>query len=223
MMVRPITNSHFWQQWVFVNALGELVALGMGSVVTALLSVIFLYIGHFAPNLIWMTILLLSAAIRGGVLGFAQVWILRKRLPQLHQRKWLVATVLGAMLSLLARTPVGSLFHNLMASTNHALGSSGSTFLLLAMVSGLGLGAIAALPQWPILRQHVRPAVWWIPGNAVAWGCGNAIMVWFAGSFAGEPRMLNIIVNLTATGLGGAIAAALHGGVLLWLFSQRRP
>lgn len=36
MMVRHITNSQFWQQWVFVNALGELVALGIGRVVTAL-------------------------------------------------------------------------------------------------------------------------------------------------------------------------------------------
>lgn len=210
-------NATFWLRWVLANAAGE--TLGLSAV-------LLVGFGVLGPRLAGLTgaspaVLGLAAGVllgifEGIVVGAAQGIVLRRRLPRLALRTWIVATVIGAMVA----WGLGMLPSTLMAADTGG-GQAAAEMpeaLTYVMAAGMGLvsGVILALAQWLALRPHVRRAGWWLPANALAWLCGMPLVFLGMGSIpagAGLLQALPLVAAVTAA--AGAVVGAIHGAVLV--------
>jgi len=167
---------------------------------------------------------LAGTLIEGTVVGTAQWIVLRRPLPAMKWRVWVLATSTGAFVA----WTLGMLPSTLMSAGSETGGSAPSKpseamVYGLAALMGLAAGMILGTPQWLVLRSHVRRAAWWIVANALAWVPGmvlafvGADFIFSAGS--GVSTVMLAIVTLAA--LGG-IVGAIHGLVLIWLVRPRR-
>lgn len=143
--------------------------------------------------------LLAAGAVEGAALGWGQVSVLRRALPGIAARRWIVATSLAAVIA-------------------YALGLAPSTFadtvrawppLLTAaagLVAGVALLATIGTAQWTILRHHVPHARRWIVTTALAWLAGLAVFLAFAMPLwqPGQPAAL--VLGIGA--VGGLLMAA---------------
>jgi hypothetical protein len=80
------------------------------------------------------------------------------------------------------------------------------------------LGAILAIPQWRVLRRHVRGAGWWLPANALAWAVAMPLIFVAAGLPLPDGGILPLLAVAMAVIAGaGALVGAIHGAVLVRL------
>jgi len=210
----------FWLHWVVANALSE--AIGLGAV-------LLVGFGVLGPRLAgltgtWPAVLSLVAGVllgifEGVVVGAAQGSVLRRRLPGLALGRWIVATVIGAMIA----WGLGMLPSTLM-SADAGGGQAAAEMpeaLTYVLAAGLGLvaGIILALAQWVVLRalrSQVRRAGWWLPANALAWLCGMPLVFLGMGAIpAGASVLQAIPIVVAATAVTGAVVGAIHGLVLV--------
>jgi len=136
-------------------------------------------------------------------------------LPPFSLRRWILATVLGAMVA----WGLGMLPSTLMSAEAGAgeAAAEPPAWFTYVMAAGLGLvaGIVLALPQWRVfksLRPHVRRPGLWLPANALAWLIGMPLV--FLGMDAippgaSIPQAVPIIV--AATAIAGAVVGAIHG------------
>ena len=215
-------HHRFWWRWIVANALAEL--LGLGAV-AALAYVAVTMVGEpHGPRwaLVLAAALVVSGAVEGLVVGFAQARVLRQRLP--HLQGWVRATVVGAV----AAWALGMIPSTVMSI--NAPGNSGQPpeigeplRLLLAACLGLVAGPVLAFFQWRILRRYiVKGAAWWLPANALAWAAGMPVV--FAGAhlsaFTSSPLLIVPCVALSLLAAGGLVGT-IHGRVLVGLLSSR--
>ncbi|MEM6839056.1 MAG: hypothetical protein AAF609_19660 [Cyanobacteria bacterium P01_C01_bin.120] len=212
-----VKNGALWLRWIVANALGEL--LGLGTVILAGAGIVLL-VGEpvgLLQNIGFPAVMVLLGAFEGSILGLAQSWVLRDRLPWLKSRSWTFATVVGAVGAwCLGMIPsfIGYLGDPAVSMGFPAM--SDRLIFLLASLLGAVLGIVLALPQWWILRQYVHRAGWWIPANALAWASGMPVIFWQAGhSPANLIRQTLIAIALLAFMMAGAIVGAIHGAALL--------
>jgi len=206
----------FWSRWVLANLLGELAGLGIVGMVGygALLA-----FGEptSATHVISFAVLAVGlGAVEGGIVGYAQHVVLRRRLPQLHG--WVRATVLGAVIAW-ALGMLPSTLVSLLGSAHpeEAVEIPDVVQLLLAVPMGLAAGVILALPQWRVLRRRVLHPGWWIPANALAWACGMPLVFVAAGvrpEMNGWWAAFAVVGSLAAA---GAVVGAIHGAFLVKL------
>jgi len=206
----------FWSRWVLANFLGELAGLGIVGVAGYGAVQVF---GEptSATQLIGFAVLAVGlGAVEGGIVGYAQHVVLRRRLPQL--RGWVPATVLGAViawaLGMLPST-LASLFAS--ADPKEAGEIPDVVQLLLAVPMGLVAGAILAFPQWRVLRKRVLRAGWWIPANALAWACGMPLVFVAAGVRPEMSVWLAASAVVGSLAAAGAVVGAIHGAFLVKL------
>jgi len=211
----------FWSQWIAANVVGELLGLGLVGA-TGYAAIHIFGDPETASYVLAFAALIISlGAIEGAIVGYAQVLVLRRRLPQL--KAWIAATSLGAVLAwtlgMIPSTAIGY-----VASTPSATPSaiSDAMQLLLAIPLGLLAGTILGLPQWFVLRKHVAHAGWWILANALAWACGMPLVFLVTG--AGWSDSLLSAAVLAALGLAAASAlvGAIHGLFLVKLLAPLR-
>ncbi len=207
----------FWLRWVAANTLGEAVGLSV------VLLVGFGLLGPLVAGLpgAWPAITSLLAGVllgifEGIVVGGAQGIVLRRRLPQVTLRSWIVATVIGAMVA----WGLGMLPSTMMAA-NAGGGEAAAEMpewftLVMAAALGLVAGIVLALPQWYIMRRHVRRGWLWLPANSLAWLLGMPVVFLGMGSIpAGASVAQAIPIVVAATAAAGAIVGAVHGAVLV--------
>jgi len=216
----------FWLRWVLANALGE--AVGLSTV----LLVGFGVLGSAVEGLpgAWPFVASLTAGIllgvfEGIVVGAAQGIVLRRRLPELPLRSWIVATVIGAMVA----WGLGMLPSTLMAggAGEGQAAAEMPEWLTYVMAAGLGLvaGVILAFVQWTILRttSGVRRASLWLPANSLAWLVGMPVVFLGMGSIpAGASVGQAVPIVVAATTTAGAVVGAIHGIVLVKMLLRRR-
>jgi len=208
-------NAIFWLRWVLANAAGEAVGLS---------AVLLIGFGVLGPRLAglsgaWPAVMGLAAGVllgifEGIVVGAAQGIVLRRRLPRLGLRAWIVATVIGAMIA----WGLGMLPSTLMNADPSGGGAELPEWLTYVMAAGMGLvsGVILALAQWLALRPHVRRAGWWLPANALAWLCGMPLVFLGMGAIpAGASVLQALPIVVAATAAAGAVVGAIHGLVLV--------
>jgi hypothetical protein len=221
-------NKHtavgLWIRWVMANSIAETVGLGAAFGIGAIL---FPYLG--APGiLVALTTVavavLAGTLIEGTLVGTAQWIVLRRPLPAIKWRAWVLATALGAFVA----WTFGMLPSTLMSAGSETGGSAPSEpseaiVYGLAALMGLVAGTILGTPQWLVLRRHVRRAALWIGANALAWVPGM-VLAFVAADFifsasSGVGTIVLAIVTLAAI---GGIVGAIHDLALVWLVRPRR-
>lgn len=217
-----------WLRWVLANTVGEVVGLGASAVVGAGLAwAITAATGSFA-GLAMAGAMILVGTFEGTVVGIAQWLVLRRPLPDIRARAWILVTAAGAFVAWVLGMLPSTLMDLMGPASTEAGGpdmAAMSDLLRYTLAAGMGsvLGPILGFPQWLVLRRHVSKAGWWIPANAVGWALGMVAV--FAG--AGSPLLANaslmtiVLIGGLAGATAGALVGAVHGIVLVWLL--RRP
>ena len=208
-------GGRFWRDWIAANALGELLGLGVAVVIAVGVAQ-----AHPLPPgeeiLIVTAAFLVIGAYEGAIVGAAQWLVLRRVLPSLRARQWIVATVAGALIAwTLGRIP------SALADWESVSGGAGqpapgaSTIVLLSAAAGAALGLILGAAQWVVLRGHVRRAGLWIGANALAWAAGMPLIFVAAGLPAPHTSALAIgALVLITVGVTGAVVGAIEGAFL---------
>lgn len=214
--MRSERDLAFWLRWVGANALGE--AIGLGAVLLVGFGVLGPLVAGVAGA--WLAIISLMAGVllgvfEGIVVGWAQGVVLRRRLPQVALRKWIVATVIGAMVA----WGLGMLPSTLIAANASEAGAAEMPeWFTYLMASALGLvaGVVLALPQWLAMRRHVSRAWLWLPANSAAWLVGMPVVFLGMGSIPTGASVIQAIpIVVAATAAAGAVVGAIHGAVLV--------
>jgi len=213
-------KMRFWLGWVAANGLAEVVALGIVGIVATIVVDQALADPTLTAIAVAGIAVSLFGAAAGFVLGWAQWVVLRGHLPAIRARSWVAATAIGGVLSwLVGMTPntvMGLTASN--AGSPPALGIAGLLAIVLAAGAASGVGLSA--PQFYVLRSHVKNAGWWLAANALAWMIATPLFFALVDSSAQtSPPLVALVVTLVAAGIAGAIAAAIHGGVLVWLLA----
>ncbi|MCX6030709.1 MAG: hypothetical protein NT169_15610 [Chloroflexi bacterium] len=213
-------NAIFWLRWVLANTVGEAVGLSV---------VLLVGFGVLGPRLAgltgaWPAVVGLVAGVllgifEGIVVGAAQGVILRRRLPRLALRTWILVTVIGAMVA----WGLGMLPSTLMSAdaSGGQAAAEMSEALTYVMAAGMGLvaGVILALAQWLALRSlgsQVRRPGLWLPANALAWLCGMPLVFLGMGAIPTGASVLQALpIVVAATAAAGAVVGAIHGLVLV--------
>lgn len=168
--------ARLWIRWVLANSLAETVGLGAAFGIGAIL---FPYLN--APGvLVALTTVavavLAGTLIEGTVVGTAQWLVLRRPLPSMKWRTWVLATATGGFVA----WTLGMLPSTLISAEAESGGSAPSEpseamVYGLAALMGLAAGTILGTPQWIVLRRHMRRAALWIGANALAWVPGMVL------------------------------------------------
>lgn len=156
--------------------------------------------------------------------------ILRQHIP--FSERWLVISILGAILGVTIGWLVGNITDSIWA-----------LWIIAGLVSGLLLGTA----QWLALREHISNAWWWLPFSMSSWigsGALYAGLVIIFGSLLGEldlsrfftldlqvpPKIyysiwVTIARNILSGGVTGAILgifpAMISGVALIWVLQKR--
>ena len=212
------SERSLWGWWVAANTVGETVGLGA----TAAVAVAVAGAGETGRTgaMVAATAALVAAgAFEGLAVGVAQWSVLRSALTALRARRWIVATVVGALVAWLLGVVPATLGGG--AGTAEAPPFGQAVQLVLAAVMGLVLGPVLGVPQWRVLRRHVPRASRWVLANAVAWAAGMPVVFFAAGSVPADasPRHIAFVV-VAACAAAGAVVGAIHGA---WLVRLVRP
>jgi hypothetical protein len=159
----------------------------------------------------WVSVpaLLAAGALEGGMLGWGQVSVLRRVLPGVGRRQWIVATAVAAMLAY-AIGVVPSTLAGSIGSWPVAVVAAGAVLLGAALLASIGTA------QWLILRRHVTGALRWVGTTALAWLVGLGVFLGFAMPLwqSGQPLVLTITIGVGG-GLLMAASSSLITGVAL--------
>lgn len=153
--------------WVLVNALAYVVIIVGGIVLELLASQTTKELAGDHRLLAVLIVAVIGAAFHGFVLGRWQWRILKRRMPDLRRRQWVIATFVPALLVwLLAIAPRAV---DILAQGGDTLGAFKNGFIQ-ALVSGPLIG----LSQATALREHTTRWMWWFAANVTTYLLGAA-------------------------------------------------
>jgi hypothetical protein len=199
-MSTKLTTS-VWTTWFLWVTAGEFAGFLAPAVVGALTS--------SGP------LLVLAGVAEGTVLGAAQCLVLRRIVPRLNSRDWVVVTALAAgfawaiaMLAVHYTEPLGTL--------------PMAVLLPLAAVAGMGVLLSIGVGQWFVLRHHVDGAFRWVWATAVSWCAGLIVFAAFTTPLwrPGQPTALIVLIGAIGGLLMAATMAAITGAALARLVGR---
>lgn len=167
---------------------------------------------------------LAGTLVEGTVVGTAQWLVLRRPLPGMRWRAWVLATAVGAFVAWTLGMLPSTLLSTVSATQSSApTEPSNSVVYGLAALMGLVAGAVLGTPQWLVLRRHVPRAALWIAANALAWAPGM-VMAFVAANllFATGIGISAVVLAIAALAAIGTVVGAIHGLVLIWLVRLRQ-
>ena len=143
----------------------------------------------------------LGAALAGGlivgaIIGAAEWFVLRRRVPWL----WIPATIVGMAVGLVAGA----------ALVDYGIGRG--DLALMGVVNGLAVGTMQALV---LARHRIQGALWWAIANPPAWALG-----WVVSSYV---ISRNIDERFPIFGASGALVFGLLTGLLLARLFRAAP
>lgn len=203
---RPFPATTGLVRWILVVGPGEFVAFAFPAAAGVLVS------SSGTGNAVIIT----AGFFEGVILGAAQYFAMRRRLPGLRPRAWVLLTGAGAVVAYLCGL----------------LPSSWSGWMTWpAPLQFAGLAILAAfllvsigVAQWVELRRLLRGAGWWVLGTSVAWLIGLAFFFVIAPPLwhEGQPVGTAIAIGLIA-GAAMAVAMAVVTGLTFgWLLTHDR-
>jgi hypothetical protein len=189
-----LVRAWFWTVTV-AEFLGFAVPAGVGAVMA-----------NARPE-VGVPALLAAGMVEGSLLGWGQSRVLRRALPGLPRRRWVLATAIAAAFAYV----IGLLPSNVPFD-------SWPVALMVVLGAGLGGALLASIgfSQWLILRRFVTGAGWWIATTALAWLVGLGVFLAFATPLwqPGQPLALTIVVGLAGGLLMAATTSAITGVAL---------
>lgn len=209
-VLEPQRGWKLWLWWVLATALGEFVGFAVPAAVGAVAAwALEGKAGTFA-NITMLGIMVSAGLAEGAVLGFAQGTVLRRYIPNMARREWVVATALAAGLA----WTIGMIPSTLrdLTAINPAILVFGGILLGAIFVASIGFA------QWLILRRYIQKAGWWVLANALAWPLGVAVP--FGGIAMvpdGAPAVAYIVVGVVSGLMMGVVVGAITGMALVWL------
>ncbi len=215
-------GAGLWSRWVAANAIGEFLGLAPVAFIGLLAARILVEAGGAEAAFGGLALFTLLGAFEGAVIGLAQWLVLRRPLPGIARRSWVLATTLGAMAAWFLGTLPNTVLTLSETRGGAAPGFDGTVGYAEAALMGGLLGTVLALPQWRVLRRHLDSAAWWMPANTAAWAVALPLVVLFGGMPVPEDGLAPLLAIVAAVIAGtGALVGAIHGAVLVRLLLGR--
>ena len=216
-----MSKTRLWLQWVAANGLAEIVDMGVvGICAVAVMSRALTDPGILTIAAGGAAVAILGA-VAGLVVGYAQWIVLRGYLPPIRAIDWVTASVVGGVAAwLLGMVP--TVVMSLAASgTGPPPEISVVTMTAIVLVAGAAVGVVLGIPQWLVLRPHVKRAGWWICATGLAWMVATPVFLAIVAPFTGDTViLLALMAVLGASAVTGAIAGGVHGLFLAWLIAS---
>mgnify|MGYP005848552369 CR=1 FL=1 len=175
---RPDVEMPSFPAWTRAVVLGEL----LGFTATVLVAWIGVTLAGGAPetvtgHAIATGVMTFAGMIEGASIGYFQWRALRRFLPLLEARAWMMPTILLASLGWLVGMVIPLVSMMTVEATAIAEGTTYAEPGILATyafasVFGALIGALFGAAQWCVLRRHVAHAWRWIAGNTLGWALG---------------------------------------------------
>ncbi len=154
--------------WVLVNGIAFVVIPLAGMALEQLASLATKSLVQDNRTLAVLVIAVIGAAFQGLVVGRWQWRLLRRRVPDLKRRRWVIATLVPAFVVwLLAIAPQAA----------DVLAKGGNTLLVFreGFIQALVLGPLIGLSQAAALRGHTSRWAWWFAANVTTYVSGAAL------------------------------------------------
>lgn len=191
------SKHSIYREWVQTVTAGEFIGFAIPCI-AGVLSV------SMGLHQFQQTLLLILAGLgEGAVLGYAQSRVLRKVVPKLKRRKWILATMLAAGYA----WSIGMLPSTLYNYIQHF-----PLFILLPIGAILGASLLFSIgfAQYVVLQNYIKNAVPWIWLNVLAWLAGLAVLFFFI-TIAPEGIIPTLLFSILG-GLGMAVTMAFITG-----------
>ena len=209
---------NLWMRWIFANTVGELIGLG----VVAMTGALFVLLLGGGSEFVAAFLMIATGAFEGAVVGYFQANILQTKITYFNPRRWIFATMIGALTAWVLGT-IPSLVMAFAENSQNTHPKEMSEIMMGFSAAGMGfaLGIVLSFPQWIELRRYVKGAGWWIFANALAWTIGMP-QLFAAPGIIGEglPVWQIAFVILAAIVSAGASVGAIHGLFLIWLLKK---
>lgn len=214
-----------WLRWVWANALGEMIGLGLTFLVAAIGFTKLENLGGLAGILLAFVFAVVSGIFEATLVGWAQWWAMRPWFPGIQRRAWWRATVIGALMAYVLGYLPSTLMNLQAETTQSAAAAEPSQGIVLLLAAGMGLvgGAVLSFAQWLVLRKHIRGAGLWVPANMLAWMIGMPAIFWAIDQAQTLNSDYQAVLFMAVTLLVvGAIVGAVHGLALARLAGKNQ-
>jgi hypothetical protein len=145
-----------------------------------------------------------GAGTQGVILGRWQWRLLRRRVPELRRRRWVMATLVPAFFVWLAVISPAAV--DILARGGDTLAAFGN-----GIIQALVLGPLIGLSQATALRGHTSRWAWWLAANVVTYLSGAGLYEF--GSWL--QQALSLPGRIPA--FFPVVAFAIHGAFMLWV------
>ena len=195
---------HLFGLWILVNGIAFIVLPLAGTALEQLASLGTKNLVQDNRALVVLIIAVLGGALQGLVVGSWQWRLLRRRVPDLQRRRWVMATLVPAFVVwLLVIAPQAA----------DVLAKGGNTLILFreGFIQALVLGPLIGLSQAAALRGHTPRWAWWFAANVTTYLSGAALHelgIWLKDELS-FPEPTTTFFPL--------VAFAIHAAWMLWV------
>jgi hypothetical protein len=205
----------FWLRWIVNYSLGELLAIGLATLIGRLLLIELSDQLAHAPGLITPLMLAVIGLAEGWMIGYVQWRSLSRLVVNFKRRLWIVVTMAVMVVGWLIIVPPAIFFISLFIDfhlTAHYYS------ILYTALAGLCFGSVIGTGQFFVIRRFYKNSMMWVAANSVSWML-SFLLVFFCLSLLEHSG--NVFYNLTliimACAGSGFVQGALTGAVLHFL------
>jgi hypothetical protein len=199
---------HLFGSWVLVNAAAFVVIPVAGAALGQVASTATKRLVDDHRVLATLIVASVGAVVQATVWGRWQWQLLRRRVPQLQRRRWVVATLVPAF---------GVWLLVLAPQVTDVLAEGGNTLQALrnGFVQALVLGPLIGLSQATAFRSLTSRWAWWLLANVTSYLTGTLLRefaVWLQHELSWPARLPDYFP---------VAAFAIHGAWMLWVTAPR--
>ena len=218
-----MSKNQLWKRWTLVNALTEMVGLGLTFLLTGLVFSRLDSQGTMTSILLSFVLAVASGAIEATLVGLAQWWAMHPWFPTIERFAWWRGTLIGALIAYVLGYLPSTLMDMGEATASSAPVAEPAQWIVLLLAAGLGTvgGAVLSFTQWLAMRGKVKRAGLWIPANMLAWTFGMPVIFWGIDmAFKMYAVWQSVLLMAGTLFVAGAIVGGIHGLFLVRLAEQ---
>ena len=218
-----MSKNQLWKRWTLVNALTEMVGLGLTFLLTGLVFSRLDSQGTMTSILLSFVLAVASGAIEATLVGLAQWWAMHPWFPTIERFAWWRGTLIGALIAYVLGYLPSTLMDMGEATASSAPVAEPAQWIVLLLAAGLGTvgGAVLSFAQWLAMRGKVKRAGLWIPANMLAWTFGMPVIFWGINMVFKMFAVWQSVLLMAGTlFVAGAIVGGIHGLFLVRLAEQ---